>query len=520
MTTPTTNKYNNVKAYFIARVSDESQKDALPAQRMRLEAYRDENGLVGEIFEFDETAFASEKRKQFAEIIHQIEKEKDFCVVVFDKIDRFTRDCSSELVRVMKDLVKQGRIELHFVSEGPFIYHKDSPATDKTRLDMGMVFGSYYSNAISDAVKRRQEQKVADGEYPGPAPYGYKNIIVGYAARHKKITEIVVDEKQAEYVRMAYDLRLEGKSVGTITKMLNAAGATTKKGKPFACSRVDSILKDKFYAGIMRWRGKEYTHKYPLVISKQTYDAAQDMNKERSHNKVQTERQKEAEPFTYSGILRCQKCGGAMSPYIRKGHIYLRCSKSKEECGNCNVSEDEINQQITEVISRITIDEATCEQIAEEISSENEVRRKSLARQQQAVRDELNRLKRQLSTIYEDRLDGRITVEKYDEIVESKEKRINGLENALEALVEHDKDISVDATYLLKLAQRLPELFKSSRSGLKNEILNCIFSNLQIWQKTTVFALHDPYETFYSHLTKKSDGADYPDWLPGLDSNQ
>lgn len=50
-------------------------------------------------------------------------------------------------------------------------------------------------------------------------------------------------------------------------------------------------------------------------------------------------------------------------------------------------------------------------------------------------------------------------------------------------LEEQDKDVTVDASYLLELAHRLPELFKSSRTELKNEILKIIFSNFKIQQK-------------------------------------
>lgn len=167
-------KYKGVKAYLIARVSDESQRQALPAQELRLKNYKTTLNLDGTLYTFDETAYDATKQKQLPDIVYnKICKEKGFCIVVFDKIDRFTRDCSSDLARVLKELVKEGRIELHFPSDG-LIYHKNSPATDKTRLDMGMVFGGYYSAATSDNVKRRQQQKVLVGEYPGKVPFEWQ----------------------------------------------------------------------------------------------------------------------------------------------------------------------------------------------------------------------------------------------------------------------------------------------------------------------------------------------------------
>ncbi len=176
MKTTTNTNYENVKAFLIARVSDTRQTDALPAQELRLKAHAERLKLNGEYFAFDETAYKDDRQK-FKEIVDKVYGCPDFCIVVFDKIDRFTRDSSSEVVQIMKRLVKEGKIELHFPSDNLFI-HKDSPASDKTRLGMGMVFGEYYSAAISDNVKRKIEQKLHDGEFPGKAPVGYMNVAV------------------------------------------------------------------------------------------------------------------------------------------------------------------------------------------------------------------------------------------------------------------------------------------------------------------------------------------------------
>ena len=98
-------------------------------------------------------------------------------MVVFDKIDRFTRDASSEVVRILKDKVKEGNLELHFPSDG-LVFHKNSPACDKTRLGMGNGFGEYYSAAISDNVKRRFDQNYMMANGQVRLPIGYINVDV------------------------------------------------------------------------------------------------------------------------------------------------------------------------------------------------------------------------------------------------------------------------------------------------------------------------------------------------------
>ncbi len=106
---------------------------------------------------------------------------------------------------------------MHFPSDG-LIIHKDSPAHDKTRFDMAMVFGGYYSMAISDNVKRKIEQKLRDGEYPGKSCVGYKNI--QWEIDRKVFKDIVPDPDREQYILKAFELRLARNSYRTIAKIL------------------------------------------------------------------------------------------------------------------------------------------------------------------------------------------------------------------------------------------------------------------------------------------------------------
>ena len=73
--------YKGVKAYLIARVSDESQRQVLPAQELRLKNYNTALSLDGTLYKFDETAYDEKKRKQFSDIVYnKICKEKNISV--------------------------------------------------------------------------------------------------------------------------------------------------------------------------------------------------------------------------------------------------------------------------------------------------------------------------------------------------------------------------------------------------------------------------------------------------------
>src|ERR1700753_751540 len=126
----------DVKIILIARVSDVEQRKALPAQKLRLERYAEQKKLAYEYHEFDESAHKDERQK-FAKLVEHIKQQIGMCYVVFDKIDCFKRDSSEEEVKALKQIVKQGKIELHFPYDSLFI-NQTSSAADWFRLGIGM----------------------------------------------------------------------------------------------------------------------------------------------------------------------------------------------------------------------------------------------------------------------------------------------------------------------------------------------------------------------------------------------
>lgn len=502
--------YTNVKAFLIARVSDPSQRSALPGQELRLEAYSKDKGFNGELLSFDETAY-KEDRLKFQDIVSTVADYPDFCVVVFDKIDRFTRDSSSEVVRIFKNLVKDERIEIHFPSDNLFI-HKGSPAADKTRLGMGMVFGEYYSASISDNVKRKIEQKLHDKEWPGKAPIGYKNVTV--LDSNGKVAEksIVPDKIRAPYITKIFTLRLERLSFRTIAKIMREEGLTsnTKQAKPIGQSHVEQILKNPFYHGVMRYNGGLYPHRYKPLIDKMLYDKVQQVNEDRATDTSKTET---THKFTFNNLLKCRLCGCSISSYTKKGHTYMQCSKAKGPCDQPHTSESELIPQVNQLLDNLQEVERVVEQIISALKEEHDNAQQYFVTATQQTRKEYGRLEKRLSILYEDRLDGRITVDEYDKIVTRTKAEMEKLDEKLVQLTSGDKSFVITSSYLLRLASIAGRLFKSSKPELKSKILSLVLSNLELDNKKLHFNLLSPFDRLLVHSQSSN-------WLRQLGSNQ
>ena len=490
-------------------MSDPSQREALPAQKLRLEEYAERNRVDGKLYSFDESAFKEDRVKFFA-IVEEILSYPKNCIVVFDKIDRFTRDSSAEIVSALKNAVKAGRIELHFPSDGLSI-RKDSPAVEWFQLDMGMSLGGYYSNSISDNVKRKIGQKLHDGEYPGKACIGYMNVDITNDDGKIISKNIIQDSIRAPYIKKIFEMRLDGQSFRSIAKQMREDGlsSNTKHPKPVGQSIIENILKNPFYYGVMRYDGKLYPHKYEPIISKQTFDAVQCVNDQRNNQKTKTDTRYK---FTFNGLLKCGVCGCSMSSYWQKGHIYIKCSQAKGKCSN-HASEADVLPQVYELFDNISITDTQVEQIMVSLKKHYDNIQLFYESAIKETRAQYKKLEDRNSILYEDRLDGRITTDEYDNLVSKNKTEMEKLDEKLVQLTNNDKSFIVDCSYLLKLANRARQLFESSKPEQKNRILKLLLSNLEIKEKRLQPYLLEPF----SGLVESHQSSN---WLRRPDSNR
>lgn len=507
MKTHTEVNYEGVKAYLIARVSDTRQTDALPAQTLRLKEYANRLNLDSEYFSFDETAY-KEDRIKFREIINKINDYPDFCILVFDKIDRFTRDASTEAVMILKRLVREGKIELHFPSDN-LTYHKNSPAADKTRLGIGMVFGEYYSSAISDNVKRKIQQKLQDGEFPGKAPIGYKNVATTDELGRIVSKNIVPDPVRKQYIIKAFELRLEGLSFRAIAKTLKDDGlrANTKQQGIVSQSQMETMLKNSFYYGVMKYDGGTYNHIYEPIISKKLFDEVQAVN-----DVVSNERNKTLtkQTYTFQGVLKCATCGCSYSSYVKKGRVYMRCTKSKEgvACDQPPTSEEHLLPQVNELLERLAIGEQAVNQVLDILKKGHDDIQLYYQTAISETRSKINKLNKKIDMLYDDRLEGRITTSDYDNYVTKYKNDKIELENKLIEYTNNDKSFVVTAEHLLRLAQNAKTVFESSQPAQKNRILRTLLANCKINQKRLQLNLLQPFSSLVSDSKSQN-------WLRG-----
>lgn len=92
-------------------------------------------------------------------------------------------------------------------------------------------------------VKRGQLTAVQQGRYgTGPAPYGYRRGNLGEKP-------LIVDDREAEVVRMIFREYLNTRSTGKVVDFLHAKSIFTRKGNKWSRQAIAIILSNRTYRG-------------------------------------------------------------------------------------------------------------------------------------------------------------------------------------------------------------------------------------------------------------------------------
>ncbi len=497
---------------LIARVSDKNQRKALPAQKLKLEKYAKEKQGRFEYYEFDESAHGVDTRKEFLKLVEYIKAQQEPCVIVFDKIDRFTRDSSQEEVKELNLLVRQGRIEIHFPSDNLYV-DKESPATDLFRLGIGMTLAKYYSDSIRDNVKRRFDEMLANKTWVGRAPIGYLNV--NYGTKEKPIKDIIADTERARHILRMFEERSTGKPYEAVAKIANEAGLLSKSGRKLNKSAAEKILKNPFYYGKMTYIGKEYPHKYEPLISRELFNKCQLIRKDR-HEQHTAYRSKE---FTFKQIVRCKACDCTVSSYTARGNTYMKCTGAKGDCGNINSPEHVLMPSIDEAVLYLPIPKEALPLVIQELRLRHDNQQLYYTKTLEQTRRQYDQIKEKIKTLTHVLLEGRITKEQYDEIVTDLSNEQQVLNDKVIKLTDGNKDFLITASYLLDLIQRSRELFEGSTEQLRQKLLKMLLSNIKMWDKKLYFDVNDPYRTIIEENKKAQNEPSSANWCGYRDSN-
>jgi DNA invertase Pin-like site-specific DNA recombinase len=487
-------------ALHFARISSKKQEEgySLDAQENLGEEYAHRNNLkIVKRWRVTESAW-KEKRDSFSEMIDYAKRHDEVKHIIFDIADRMTRN-DMDKIRIYT-LIKLHDKTIHFARSNKVI-NKYSGSEDEFMLDIEVAVAKKMSNDISRKTKMGLSEKAEQGLYPSNAPLGYKN---------NKLTHLIdVDETKAPYIKRAFSLMASGSySEGMLCNLLYKDGFRGRKGNRVGKSALDHLLKNPFYYGTFRWKGKRYQGSHTALISKELFDKVQAVLSGHFRPHQQTKN------FYFNNLIQCGVCGCKILGEQKKHRYkYYHCTFSKGRHNEIGyIREEQLAEMFVQPIKDATIPDDVAKWLKEGLREGNknalhlqENRLNSLQNQHDRVNTRLNRL-------YDSKFDGEISEEMFR--VKEEEYRNQLIEIKLQ--ISSTRKINSNAfeygNKTLELSNRLYPLYLKANLEEKAKLLRLVASNYTINDAT----LYPTYRRPFSLFAKR---AFCPNKLPRQGSN-
>ena len=353
-----------ITAAIYARYSSSGQNDASIEQQIaECKAYAFQNNLTV-VSEYEDRAMTgrNDRRPGFQRMIRAAERH-EFQVLLTYKSNRLARNMLDAL-RYENRLDKAG-VKVVYCKED-----FGDNAAGRLALRMMMSVNEFYSDNLSEDVKRGMRDSAQKCKVIGSIPLGYKK---GADDRFE------IDEATADIVREIFQRVINGETYSDIARSLNERGLKTSQGKPWGKGSFLNIIGNERYTGTYLFMGVRVEGGMPQIISQEVFDAVQEIRKSRNPF---TGRHRSNNDFQLTGKLFCGQCLSPMVGVSGKGrhgdvHYYYSCNGKRlhKVCDKKNIVKERIEEAVTRIITAIVTEDNMFKWITDTIISESEKRK-------------------------------------------------------------------------------------------------------------------------------------------------
>ena len=330
-----------------ARVSTTRQAEndlSIPDQLRQMREWAKANGhLVVQEFVEPGASATDDKRPVFQQMINDaLMKPPAFETIIIHSLSRFFRD-GIEFGVYERKLAKN-KVKVISITQPT----SDDAAGEMMRRIICM-FDEHQSKEISKHVSRAMKENARQGYFNGSrAPFGYCASSMEVAAsRGRQKKKLVIENAEADVVRLAYRLYLDGlngRSMGLkeIAKYLSEHGYLMR-GKPWSIQKVHTLLSDTLYMGdyyfnvrdskANKQRPPEEWVKtdIPAIVDAVIFERVRMVRESRAPGNGTAIPKAMSSPVLLAGIIKCGVCGHRMTLSTGKSgaYRYYKCTSRR-----------------------------------------------------------------------------------------------------------------------------------------------------------------------------------------------
>jgi DNA invertase Pin-like site-specific DNA recombinase len=281
-------------------------------------------------------------RNGFIRMLSDMQEDK-FDTILIKQIDRGWRNLAdwkmfeSELVKYKKNLFIRLKNEYYDIEDdGKYI-----------SATMDNMFSEWHSRNLSRKMNAAHKTRMKKGTVvTNGKMWGYDQV-VGKA-------ELIINEKEAEVVRLVFNLYIQNIGFRKIAQILQEKGITNRVGMPFSYSTLKRLIRNEKYKGVLvcgKRRKNFFTKQYeeipeeewivhenkvPAIIDEAIWEKANEiLNTKRRHYSVD-EKTIAAGYFNGSYAMSCKiKCSICGSNYYHGTYESNRRTKERIRFWSC-----------------------------------------------------------------------------------------------------------------------------------------------------------------------------------------
>ena len=486
------------KVAIYARVSTIEQAEegySIDEQERILKEYADKHDL--EIYNvYSERGISGkdiDNRPALKQMLKDIEKH-EFNMILVWKINRLSRKLSDVLKIV--ELLEKNNITFKSYSE---LFETNTPA-GKMQFQMMASIGEFERGTIAQNVKMGMLARAREGKWCGNKVLGYDIVAIETTANKKrKETKLVINEVEAEAIKLIFNEYCNGKGYKAITNKLNKLGYKTKKGNNFSVGSIKDILTNPVYIGKLRYNVKQdWSEKrrrninpnpiivdgiHDAIINNEVWDKVQKIMKSKQGK---PSRIYDGE-YPLTGILKCPVCGAGMVIMrttnklvngTKKRIAYYACGNWKNKgtavCNSNSIRVEKANEYIFGKIGELLSNENMIKSI---ISNINKTRKNNVEPSKNKllkIDKEIEMLKNKKNKsleLYEDNI---LSKEEFIERKVELDKVINNLREQRQPLLVNltdENQLEVDYDYIKDILKKFSKIISKDLTRDKKKML-------------------------------------------------
>ncbi len=516
--------------YIRVSMAEQVTGHSLDAQRASTAAFITQRDwtLAGEYADEGISAKSDSHRPGLARLLKDA-RRGDFDVVVVDKVDRFYRHLKGLLSAL--DTLDEASVTFVSVREN---LDFTTPWGKLALTVLGMLAEIYIDN-LSQETQKGKLARARKGLWNGSIPLGYckgkcsectdlngPGYCPNYGRPDRSDGQRLVEHPvEAEAIRRAFRWYLTGNySDGRVAETLNASGLDLPdgrhipfrtKGRPgrsapgcFSKEAVRELLQRRFYTGVVVYYGTDdkgrkrkrgnaqavFPGEHPALVSEADFERALALRRQFSRRSRRGQRRPSIYPL--SGLLICNSCGRTMRGLSSNGRRYYRDLTRIDHCGECDqptLKAEEIEQQVYDFISSLTLPADWKEQVEAAMLSDEE--KAQIDQRQEALEVRWERA----TELY---LEGSLSREQFQE------ERIR---HQIGVTTLHPAEIDDIITAGETLATLPYRLSSTPDNGTKNELLRGLVAGVRVDEYVlTAIHLVLPYYSLWCNCPSGSDG--------------